>query len=368
MDKIESVYNLKKGGRVAIRLSSADVYIKGADGDQVKVIILKRKPESIIPIMESSEDELLIRSGEKKAGEEWESKADRSLGRDLWDTIWGAVSSSLREVGISLSVDIEKRVKDEVDLEILLPRGMILDFLTASGDLTVQDWEGEILFRSSSGDCKLRNVKGEGKIRTSSGDVRVLDFEGPLSINSTSGDINLDEIKGELKVETVSGDVELGKVKGDGSFSLISGDLRIEEIEGELKASTTSGDLQGKVLNAPSLKASTVSGDLSLSLIPVSGGKYELATTSGDINLRVPPTARLEVKVATLSGNFFSNLPLTSERVFEEKIDEGKKTGPIWLEKDWIRVGHKFTGVLNEKDALLEIKTISGDITLRPLS
>ncbi|MCR4428027.1 MAG: DUF4097 domain-containing protein [Caldiserica bacterium] len=368
MDRIESVFSLKRGARVAIRLSSADVFIKGAEGDQARVIVLKRKPESILPVIEASEDELLIRSGEKKAGEEWDSKADRNLGRDLWDTIWGAVSSSLREVGISLSVDIEKRVKDEVDLEILLPRGTILDFLTASGDLTVQDWEGEILFRSSSGDCKLRNVKGEGKMRTSSGDVRVEDFEGPLSINSTSGDVNLDEIKGELRVETVSGDVTLGKVKGDGSFSLISGDLRVEEIEGQLKASTTSGDLQAKVINSPSLKVSTVSGDLSLSLIPVSGGKYELATTSGDIILRVPPSARMEVKIATLSGSFFSNLNLSSEKVFEEKIDEGQKSGPIWLEKDWIRVGHKFTGVLNEKDAMLEIKTISGDITLRPLS
>lgn len=368
MDKIESVYSLKKGGRVVIRLSSADVFIRGVEGEEVKLVVLKRKPDSVLPIIELSEDELLIRSGGKKAGEEWDRKAERGLGKEIWETIWGAVSSSLREVGISLSVDLEQRTKDEVDLEIFLPRGLILDFLTASGDLSIQDWEGEVYFRSSSGDCKLRNIKGEGKMRTSSGDVRVEGFEGPLSINSTSGDVNLDEIKGELKVETVSGDVELGKVKGDGNFSLISGDLRIEEIEGELKASTTSGDLQGKVLNAPSLKVSTVSGDLSLSLIPVSGGKYELATTSGDINLRVPPNARLEVKVATLSGSFFSNLPLTSERVFEEKIDEGKKTGPIWLEKDWIRVGHKFTGVLNEKDALLEIKTISGDITLRPLS
>ncbi|MGB9834447.1 MAG: DUF4097 family beta strand repeat-containing protein [bacterium] len=368
MDKIESAYSLKKGGRVTIRLSSADVFIKGTDEERAKVVIIKRRPESVVPVIEASQEELVIRSGTKKITEESKKEPDRSPGRELWETIWGAVSSSLKEVGISLSVEFDQKIRDEVDLEITLPKGLILDFYTISGDLTVQEWEGELYFRSTSGDCKLREIKGQGRLRTSSGDIRVEGFEGPLNINTTSGDINLEGAKGDLKCETVSGDVELGKTKGNGSFSLISGDLRVEEIEGQLQASTTSGDLQARVLNAPFVKVSTVSGDLSLAIVPISGGKYELATTSGDINLRVPPSARLEVKVATLSGSFFSNLPLTSERVFEETLNEGKKAGPVWLEKDWIRIGHKFTGVLNERDAVLEIKTISGDITLRPLS
>ncbi len=368
MDRIESAYSLKKGGRVTIRLSSADVFIKGAEEEGAKVVIIKRRPESIVPVIEIKEQELIIRSGTKKLGEESRKEFDKSPGQGIWETIWDAVSSGLKEAGINLSVEFDQKIKDEVDLEITLPKGVILDFYTISGDLTVQDWEGELYFRSTSGDCKLRQVKGQGRLRTSSGDIRVERFEGPLTINTTSGDINLEEVKGELKCETISGDMELGRTKGSGSFSLISGDLRVEEIEGQFQASTTSGDLQAKVLNAPFLKVSTVSGDLSLAIVPISGGKYELQTTSGDINLKVPASSKLEIKVATISGSFFSNLPLTSEQVSEETLNEGKKAGPVWLEKDWIKIGHKFTGVLNERDAVLEIKTISGDITLRSLS
>jgi len=367
MEKIESTYSLKRGGKVTIRLCSADVFVRGTDEDQVRVIMIKHRPESSIPLIEASEKELIIRSGSKTT-EEIHKEADRGLGQSLWETIWDAVSSSLKEVGISLSLEFDQRIKDEVDLEIDLPRGLILDLFTVSGDLSAQDWEGELYFRSASGDCRLRNIKGQAKTRTSSGDVRVESFEGPLSVSTTSGDVEIEEVKGDLKCETLSGDLELGKIKGNGNFSLISGDLHLEEIEGQLQASTTSGDLQVRALNAASLKLSTVSGDLSLTLIPVSGGKYELHTTSGDISLRVPESARLEIKVATISGSFFSNLPLTSEQVSEETLNKVKGAGPIWLEKDWIRIGHKFTAVLNARDAVLEIKTVSGDINLRSLS
>lgn len=368
MERIESAYNLKREGKVTIRLSSADVFIKGTDGDQVKVVMIKRRPESIIPLIEATEEELIIKSGGKRTSGEFHEEPDKGLGQGLWETIWDAVSSGLKEVGINLSLEFDQRIKDEADLEISLPQGITLDFFTLSGDLTVQDWKGELYFRSASGDCRLRNIKGRAKMRSSSGDIRVEGFEGPLSVNTTSGDIDMEEIKGDLKCETLSGDMELGKIRGNGNFSLVSGDLRLEEMEGQLQASTTSGDLQIRALSSSSLKVSTVSGDLSLSLVPVSGGKYELHSTSGDISLRVPENAQFEIKVATISGSFFSNLPLTSERFSEETLNEGKGAGPVWLERGWIRIGHKFTAVLNNRDAVLEIKTISGDINLRPLS
>jgi len=366
MERIESTYSLKKGGRIAIRLSSADVFIRGTEEELVKVAILKRKPDALVPIIEATDQGIYIRSGLKGAREEVTRNSEKGPGREFWETIRDAVFSGLREVGVNVSIDFEG-TREEADLEITLPKGVIVDFYTASGDFTMEDWEGELFFRSASGDCRLRNVKGEARLRTGSGDIRVEKFEGPLTVNATSGDINLEDLAGNLKCETISGDIELGKTKGNGTFTSISGDLRVEEIEGELRASTTSGDLRASVRNAPYLKVTTVSGDLSLSLYPVPGGKYELATTSGDLNLRVPSNAKLEVRVATLSGSFFSNLPLSSEQVFEEVLKEDKKAGPVWLEKDWVRIGHKFTGVLNEKSGLLEIKTIAGDITLRSL-
>ncbi|MGB9552848.1 MAG: DUF4097 family beta strand repeat-containing protein, partial [bacterium] len=221
MERIESTYSLKKEGKVTVRLSSADVFIKGTDGDQVKVAMIKRRPESAIPLIEATEEELIIKSGDKRTSGEFRREPNKGLGQGLWETIWDTVSSGLKEVGINLSLE-----KDEVDLELSLPRGIILDFFTVSGDLAVQDWEGELYFRSASGDCRLRNIKGRAKMRSSSGDIRVEGFEGPLSVNTTSGDIDMEEIKGDLKCETLSGDMELGRIQGNGNFSLISGDLR----------------------------------------------------------------------------------------------------------------------------------------------
>ena len=368
MEKIEKAFDLKKTGRVLIHVTSADIKIRGGDEEQARVSILRRHEDSSVPSLQSSPEELKIMSGEKEfafEGFKEEEGGERSFSEsgDLGSFIRETVRASLR----GLQRGISAISGSEGDLEIILPKGVALEVVTSSGNLFLEDWQGKLDYRTYSGDLHLRDCAGEARLRSSSGDLYLEGFKGPLTLNSTSGDINLRLFNGEIHVETISGDVNLERGEGSALISSVSGDISLEMEGGELSASTTSGDLRANLKDCPALKVSTVSGDLGVSLLPKEGGQYFLQTTSGDLRLRVPRDARLEVKVATLTGDFSTDLPLLHEQASEEKLNGSHIVGLPWLEKGWVRVGHKFSGVLNAKSGVLELKTVSGDISLRSL-
>ncbi len=368
MERIEKTFDLKKTGRVLIHVTSADIKIRGGDEEQARVSILRRHEDSTVPSLQSSPEELKIMSGEKEFGFEGfkeEEGGERSFSEsgDLGSFIRETVRASLR----GLRRGISAISGSEGDLEIILPKGVALEVVTSSGDLFLEGWQGKLDYRTSSGDLNLRDCAGEARLRSSSGDLYLERFSGPLTASSTSGDVHLRDMKGEFRVETISGDVNLESSEGNTLVSSVSGDLSFEMERGELSASTTSGDLRADLKECPALKVSTVSGDLGMNLFPQEGGRYFLQTTSGDLRLRLPREARLEVKVATLTGDFSTDLPLLHEQASEEKLNGSRTVGLPWLEKGWVRVGHKFSGVLNAKSGVLELKTVSGDISLRSL-
>jgi len=309
MKRVKKSVPLKKGEKLVLELTACDLSIKGKEEEGLELTIIKRREESLEPVIEQSPGIVKI-----------ETQRLRAL----------------------------SPFKEDFDLEIGLPKGTHLEIITASGDLTLTDWEGELAFRSSSGD------------------IEMLRFSGKAQVKTVSGDFHSEEVNSELNCETISGDVRISGGKGKVKISTVSGDIQVTRLEGDLQASTTSGDQSWELIACSTCKLSTVSGDLWGSLHPIKGGNYSLSTTSGDLSLRVPPEAKLEVRIATLSGSIKSDLPLLREEAFEEPLKAEGSDFP-WLFKGWVKVGRKLRGILNQPEGLLELKTISGDISLRSL-
>ena len=362
MDRLEYTYTLDPEGRVRIAMSSADMEIVGGTGPEVRLVVIRRHSEVIVPEVFARPEEVMIASGANRAGEQHDSEEEKHKG-DLGTVIRESILRSVRD---GLRKSLSRISGEEADLELTIPRGATLEIHTASGDLRLGDWEGRLNHHASSGDVRIRQVKGEASIRTTSGGLEIERYQGKLKVGTTSGDVRLEEVEGDVRLETISGDAELECFKGSQEIQTVSGDLTLRRGEGEVAASTTSGDLSGDLRQCPRLKASTVSGDLRMELEPLSGGSYEVHTTSGDVRLRIPRDSKLEVRFATLSGDVSCRLPLRGEHASEETLS-AEGVGLNWLEKGWVRVGHRFSGVLNAKEGLLEIKTLSGDITLDAL-
>ena len=147
--------------------------------------------------------------------------------------------------------------------------------------------------RTASGDVVLAHV-GDLAVTSASGDVRVEELQGSGRVNTVSGDTEIRGVRSMLAVNSVSGDVELGRVDEDVSVQSVSGDQRLRSIRaGEIQLKSVSGDVAVGVLMGTRLfiDASSTSGDvrseLDVDAVPTDGDGTEASlrvkTVSGDI-------------------------------------------------------------------------------------
>lgn len=170
-------------------------------------------------------------------------------------------------------------------------------------------------------------------LKTVSGDIIVEDnlCSSDLTIESTSGDIeNKDTLEATIHIKTVSGDVDLENIKGETTIQTTSGDVKANTIEGNTKIHTVSGDTRIYALLG-NLNLDTTSGGTQISHFELRDDS-KIKTVSGDVNLTLENT-NCEVRTKTTSGDV--DLPNGSSLVGD-------------------RV-----------DYILEIKTTSGDITIK---
>lgn len=179
-------------------------------------------------------------------------------------------------------IRLSSRRSSDLDLEV--PRGMMLAVRTLSGDLDATGIRGASRWTTASGDLRLVIETGPVAIETMSGDV-VLTGEGPLAVTA----------------RTVSGDLRLAAPMLDGlDLASTSGDVRVE---GELRPgakhviASVSGDVQLVTGSPVRVETRTIAGDVrSTGPHKTEGGRgrrtvvvgtgstlVEIRTTSGDI-------------------------------------------------------------------------------------
>ncbi|HEV7810360.1 MAG TPA: DUF4097 family beta strand repeat-containing protein [Candidatus Limnocylindrales bacterium] len=249
---------LPPGGRVSIRLASAEVHITAVAGDRVTI----GTPDGVEPgdrlTVESTGGELAIRE------------------RDVIGLAFGKLHKSLR-----LDVDVPSAADTTVDV--------------------------------ASGRIRARGLRGRQRYRTASGDVDVTNAGGPIEVDAVSGDVAIALAEAaSLSVRTVSGDVTaVGGSLASLRISTTSGDVRVDSpITGATgnAIETLSGDATIVATAGISVVARTVSGDLSSDLphrsdgrtgrrtLVIGDGRVELSfrSVSGDLRIRgqaTDPTA-----------------------------------------------------------------------------
>lgn len=165
---------------------------------------------------------------------------------------------------------------------------------------------GPLFFSRCSVEYAIRVPEGVFlTLETVSGDVQVQDLNGNLAVTTTSGSIEVFDHEGEVRAETTSGDMELSEVTGSITAQSTSGSIDASG-EGELlEVSTTSGDIVAAGFRAQQVRTESVSGDLEF------GGGFtslETSTTSGDVEIRTDTVFDL-MSVETISGDVEAWVP-----------------------------------------------------------
>jgi DUF4097 and DUF4098 domain-containing protein YvlB len=163
--------------------------------------------------------------------------------------------------------------------------------------------------------------------QTVSGDVDLNGTRGPTRVESVSGDVNIEDLQGPMRIKSVSGDVQCTDYVGSVEGSSVSGDV----------------DIRGRVR---ACELHTVSGDISIDLEPEVGGRESrLKTISGDVDVGLLASTCV-CDYHTASGDLECEVPARIMR-------EGRKDRTV---------------VIGDGRSRLSVRTVSGDLTIRPAS
>ena len=169
--------------------------------------------------------------------------------------------------------------------------------------------------------------------------------ETAVNAQTVSGDLDLQGTRGPARVESVSGDVNIGDVQGPMRIKSVSGDVQCTDYVGSVDGSSVSGDvdIRGRV---HACELHTVSGDISVDLEPEVGGRESrLKTISGDVEVGML-TSSCICEYHTASGDLEVEAPA---RI----IREGRKDRTV---------------IIGDGQSRLTVKTVSGDLTIKPAS
>ena len=169
--------------------------------------------------------------------------------------------------------------------------------------------------------------------------------ETAVNAQTVSGDLDLNGTRGPARVESVSGDVNIQDVQGPMRIKSVSGDVQCTDYVGSVEGSSVSGDvdIRGRVR---SCELHTVSGDISIDLEPEVGGREShLKTISGDVEVGML-TSSCICEYLTASGDLEVEAPARIMR-------EGRKDRTV---------------VIGDGRSRLSVRTVSGDLAIRPAS
>jgi putative adhesin len=221
----------------------------------------------------------------------------------------------------------DPRLKRNVSIsyDITTPANTHLVAATGSGDMELSGLKLNVKANSGSGTVKINDMGAEVRVETGSGDVTIGGSGGRAYVNTGSGSIRASGIGGAFVGETGSGDVELEQTA-----------------PGETKIETGSGSVRARGVTGP-VSIETGSGDVTLE--GAVKAEWHVSAGSGNVELRMPPDAAFDLYARTNSGS----------------ID----TSGHSVEVSGVLRHTELRGKVHGGGALVEVKTGSGDITLR---
>lgn len=259
--------------------------------------------------------------------------------RQVWSHNQAAAEAWLPHVAVTLTphgsdvvleveptAETSRHLRHRVDLAVGLPEGMGVEVDLKSGDVHVQDLTAELTARIKSGDLSVGPHRG--KVRA---EIR-------------SGDVTLEETDA-LDLHVLSGDVDVRRVGGAAQIRVTSGDVSLEEVRGSVDLVAQSGDLRLGIHGSPGVRAKTISGDISVTLAALApGARVALEAVAGDLAVTVAPSIHAGVRAQATAGE------IDLAGVSLQDVQRGRG----WVE-----------GVVGSRDATIEMRTVSGDLSMR---
>jgi hypothetical protein len=175
------------------------------------------------------------------------------------------------------------------------------------------------------------------EIRNPQGKILVEGMQADASVESVGGDISIRDYSGHLSVRSVAGDIEVMRPSGNVEAVSVTGNLHfVSPATSRLHGTTTSGRI-------------LYEGDF------MDRGDYFLSAYSGDVDIVCPSSASYELNAKTSKGKVINTMPITRRRESASSLGANSE-----LE------ARSLLGTRNAGKAIVELKSFSGNIRIRP--
>jgi DUF4097 and DUF4098 domain-containing protein YvlB len=206
-----------------------------------------------------------------------------------------------------------------VDLDVSVPRGVIVELHGRSGDCDVSDIAGAVEISSDRADVRLNKVGGNARLTLGrSGLVRAVDLKGNVDLNGRGADVELENVAGQVTINgSYSGTLAFKNIAKPLRFESQRTELRVERVPGqitmdlgEFNASNVVGPLRLKAANrdvriqefTEALELETERGDIELTPAKLPLPKIEARSRSGRIDLVLPAKGTFQLEASTDHG------------------------------------------------------------------
>jgi hypothetical protein len=212
----------------------------------------------------------------------------------------GRVRVSASDDGRHVSVEVPKTWRPggppRFDITVRIPLRSTADLGAASAPITTRGVLGGVDAKTASGDLAIEQADGDCHAHTASGRIDLGTIGGAVDLRSASGDLRVARVGGRCTARTASGAIDVGWAGDLVSAVSASGDVTVRDAaRGEVTCRSTSGDVAIGVRRGTLvwLDLTTVSGRTSCSLRDEdapAGGQEEVlrlkaSTVSGDITV-----------------------------------------------------------------------------------
>jgi len=237
---------------------------------------------------------------------------------------------------ISASLASHERNYTNLNVKVMVPKKVDIEFFTAGGAISLEGVEGDFSGKTMGGEISIEEVKGEIDMKTMGGKIKVLDSEVDGKIHTMGGAVLVKNVIGGIRASSNGGKVQYINVrKKDGGIrKLRSGDREDVDVGAETVQITTmgggidvdeapdgaivsTGGGEIEIRNADKfVEAKTGGGDIS---IEIEGGSVKATTGAGDIDVVIKSNAKGDGDVTLLTG--MGDVSVTVPSGFSMELD-----------------------------------------------
>ena len=306
---------IPSGAQVTVQTGHGDLKIHAEDGDEVRVEVSRSASAS----NESSAHERL--------------KAVRVV-IDRSGSGYVIHPLSQDQAGGSVSVD----------LDVALPKKVVLTAASARGDISISGITGPITATAQNGDVEVHDAGSDVNVQLQKGDTRVSDISGNVRITGKGSQIDVSEVKGDaliegdfygpIRVRNVAKTTHYASQRSDltllrltGELQLDSGQIEISDVGGFAKLVTHNKDIQVENV-AGRLDITDSHGDIVVRYSQPPKEEINVVNDSGEVEITLPDKSSFEIAATSRSGEVQSDFENPSLKLANDS-DTGRLNGVV---------------------------------------